>query len=792
MNGCRMSNLSVVVRRLVLALSLAVPLGALMPPVPAAQAQAVTQIVVEGNQRVEREAVLSYMHIAPGEAMSPDKIDQSIKALFQTGLFADVRIFRRGNSLVVQVEENPLINKIGFEGNSELNDDKLSKEVELRERMVFTRAHVQSDVQRLIALYRRSGYFAVRVDPKIIRLSQNRVNLVFEIDEGKSTSIERINFVGNEAFSDGQLRSAISTAESAWWKFFSTTDNYDPDRLAYDRELLRRYYLKNGFADFRVVSATAELARDGESFFITFTVVEGPQYSLGQVSVNTGQTTLDADRLGAVINLSQGERYDASKVDKAVENMTIEAGKAGFAFARVDPKIDRDEANRTLNLTFDIQEGPRVYIERIDIIGNFRTLDEVIRRELRLVEGDAYNRILIDRGRRRLTALDFFEKIDIRETQGAAADKVILTIEVVEKSTGTISFAAGYSSTEQVVGSVSISERNLLGRGQFVSLSTALSFKRQSADFSFTEPYFMGRNLAAGFDAFATRTDQLSESSFTTQQIGGALRLGFPITELTRLQTKYSFAYRDISVNGISDVPPTVSPAIAKADGQDYLSMLGARFIYDDLDNPLIPTSGFRFEVAGDLAGLGGSVHWARGEIVGYYFMPLLFEGVVLKLKGTAGHIQGWNGEAVPVIDRFFMGADTFRGFARSGVGPRQRNAAGGNDAIGGQTYGIGTVEVTFPLGLPESFGIEGAVFGDFGTVFNAPEKTAAKNGPGCGPAALNACTVFDTAALRAAIGAGLIWQSPFGPLRVDVAYPLLKTSYDETELFRFSVGTRF
>ena len=790
MIGCRMRKLSVLVGRIVVALALAVPLTLLLQPVPAVQAQAVNQIVVEGSQRVERDAVLAYMHVSPGEPITPAKIDESIKALFQTGLFSDVRIFRRGSSLVVQVVENPIINKVGFEGNSDLDNKKLEKEVELHERMVYTRARVQSDVQKLITLYRRSGHFAARVDPKIIRLSQNRVNLVFVIDEGKTTKIARINFIGNEAFSDGTLRSTISTSESAWWKFFATTDNYDPDRLAYDRELLRRFYLKNGYADFRVISATAELARDGESFFITFTVEEGPLYSLGQVSVNAGQTRLDAKQLQSVIDIAPGERYDASKIDKAVENVTLEAGKSGYAFAKVDPQITRDPAKKTLNLTFDVNEGPRVYIERIDIVGNFRTLDDVIRRELRLVEGDAYNRILIDRARRRLTALDFFSKIDFNETPGSAPDKVILTIVVVEKSTGTISFAAGYSSSEAVVGSISISERNFLGRGQFVSLSTSGSFKNQSADFSFTEPYFLGRDLSAGFDAYATRTDQTTESSYTVNQFGGALRLGFPLSEFTRLETKYSFTHRNLHVVGTRATPPTVSPAIAAANGSDDLSLFGWRFIYDDLDNPLNPSSGFRFEASADVAGLGGSVHWARSELVGYYFTPVVFDNVILKLKGTAGYMHGWNGEKVPVIDRFYMGGDSFRGFAVAGVGPRMLAPSGRSDSIGAQTYGIGTAELNFPLGLPDQFGISGAVFTDFGTVFGAPENTVLSGVGRCKGGVT--CTVFDTMAFRASIGAGLIWQSPFGPLRVDVAYPLMKASYDKTELIRFSVGTRF
>ncbi|HUF44991.1 MAG TPA: outer membrane protein assembly factor BamA [Aestuariivirgaceae bacterium] len=768
----------------VLAVAAAPLAGGLSSP---AAAQVVSNIVVEGNQRVESATVMAYMQVTPGEVATPFNINESIKALFQTGLFSDVRISRRNNTLVVQVEENPIINRVSFEGNSQLENEDLEKEVELRERTVFTRARVQSDVQRLIGLYRRSGYFAVQIEPKIIRLDQNRVNLVFEIREGTATRIARINFLGNSAFSDSQLRSVISTAETRWWRFFSTSDNYDPDRVAFDRELLRRHYLKNGYADFRVIAVAAELARDGESFFITFTVAEGPQYELGEIAINTGTTAVDPGRLQSAMTIWSGQRYDASKIDKTVEQMTVEAGRAGFAFARIEPNIVRDEANRTLNITFDIQEGPRVFIERIDIVGNVRTLDEVIRREVRLVEGDAYNRVLIERSRRRLTALDFFEKIDFQETQGSAPDRVVITIAVVEKSTGTLSFSAGYSTTEQVIGSISISERNLLGRGQFIRLQTSASFKRQSIDFSFTEPYFMGRQVSAGVDAFATRTDQLRESSFTTQQFGGKLRLGFPLSEFSRLQTSYGFTHRIIDV----DNPKKVSLAIANSEGAQNISAAEVSYVFDTLDNPLRPTSGVRLELSETVAGLGGDVFYFGSEVEGYYFRPLLFEGVVLLLKGTAGHIEGWNGKEVPIIDRYFKGADSFRGFERAGVGPRMVNPASSRtDAIGGKTYAIGTVEVSFPVGLPQDWGIEGAVFSDFGTVFNAPEKSIPAGDEGC--PGVTVCTVFDDAQLRAAVGAGVIWQSPFGPLRLDVAWPLVKADFDRTELVRFSVGTRF
>lgn len=769
-----------------LALAFSLAGSAVSPLVPAAHAQVVGQIAVEGTQRVETETVLSYMQLSRGETFSAEKIDESVKALFQTGLFSDVQVFRRGSTLVVKVVENPMINSVNFSGNDEIDTDDLSKEIQLKERMVYTPARVQGDIERIEAVYRRAGYQSIGVVPKTTQLPQNRVDLTYEITEGAETRIGEINFVGNEAFSDGDLRSVISSAQHAWWKFFSKADKYDADRLEYDKVLLTRYYLKNGFADFKVISADAQLQADGKNYVITFTVEEGPLYRIGDVSVNRGQTPLDEHNLQSAVVTNPGEDFDASKVDKSVENITIEAGKAGYAFAKVEPDMQRDPANRILNIVYNIEEGPRTYVERIDIVGNTRTRDDVIRRELRIYEGDAYNRVLIDRARRRLTALDFFDKIDFREEPGSAPDKVALIVDVTEKSTGAVNFSIGYSTAEAVVGGISISERNLMGRGQNVRLATQLSWKRQQVDFSFTEPYFLGMPMSAGVDAFATRSDNQDYSSYTSDQVGGALRTGFRLDEWQSLNFKYSFARRNIF-----DVDEDASLAIKDSEGVSYKSMISTTYTYDDLDNPLTPTKGFRAQLTGDLAGLGGDVYYASAEASAWWFHPLINDGVILKLEGNVGHMEGWNGKDVPIQDRFFKGGDSFRGFARSGLGPRMVNGASGDvDAIGGETYAIGTVEVTFPLGLPEELGIQGAVFSDFGTVFDAPESTVLAGATGC-PGTKN-CTVFDTAALRASIGAGLIWQSPFGPLRFDVAYPVLKADYDDTEWFRFSIGTRF
>jgi outer membrane protein insertion porin family len=767
---------------------------------PVAEAQTVSRIIVEGNQRIEPETVISYMQISAGDQFDAEKVDGSLKALFQTGLFSDVRIFRRGNDLVVVVEENPMINRVNFEGNSEVKDKDLEKETELKERSIFTRSKVQSDVQRILTVYRRAGYYSARVEPKIIRLPQNRVDLVFEINEGAETTVQSINFIGNEAFSDSDLRSAITTTEHAWWKFFSTSDRYDPDRLNYDKELLRRYYLKNGFADVKILAGDAELAPDGENFIITFTIEEGPLYKLGTVTVNQGDTNIDPGKLQGAVVSNPGEDYDASKVDQSVENITLEAGKAGYAFAKVQPDIQRDEPNRTLNIVYTMQQGPRTYIERIEISGNTRTLDEVIRREMRLYEGDAYNRVLVDRARRRLVALDFFEKVDFREEPGTASDKVVLYVEVVEKSTGSLNLSAGYSTTEGVVAGVSLTERNLLGKGQNVRINTNVSWERQSIDFGFTEPYFLGMPLAAGFDLFATQSDNQDISSYSSSRFGGALRTGFRLDEFQSLGFKYSLARRNVEidephVNADGTIDIDVSPAVLDSEGVTWKSMIGGSYIYDDLDSPVKPTKGFRGRFGTDVAGLGGDVYYVSAEASGWYFMPLLFDGVVMKLEANAGHMESLQ-DHVPIIDRYFKGADTFRGFAVGGVGPQMTSVDGDKDSIGGQTFAIGTVEVTFPVGLPEEFGLSGAVFSDFGTVFQVPEHTLQEGQGSClsdnDDNPNEECKVFDTADIRASAGAGIIWESPFGPLRVDVAYPFLKAKYDETEYFRFSIGTRF
>ena len=750
---------------------------------------AASGIVIEGGQRVDRETVLSYLQFNSPQTATASKIDESIKALFQTGLFADVNIVRRGATIVIRVVENPLINVVNFEGNSEIDDETLQKEVEVKQSMIFTKARIQSDTRRVLALYQAKGFYNVKVDPQLIRQPDNRVNIAFVISENGKTEVKNITFTGNKSFSADTLQGVLVTKQSSWWNPFLKNNTYDADRLEYDKELLRRYYLKNGFADIQVLSADAHLVPDGTAFEINFAVEEGPRYTVADVAVDVGKANLDPNGLTRVVKTGVGDTYNASKVDKTVENLTIEAGNQGFVFAKIEPKVDRNATGNTVNITYQLSEGNRAYVERIDIVGNTRTRDEVIRRELRLYEGDAFNRTLIERARRRLTALDFFSKIEFKEQQGSAPDKIDLIVEVEEKSTGSLTFSIGYSSVEAVVGSVSVAERNLFGRGLQAKLNTTLSFVKQQVDFSYTDPYFLGSPISAGFDVFATQTDNQTASSYSSRVVGGALRTGFELDEFSSVNFKYYLAYR--SVYGIDAL--TSSPAVLAQNGDSWKSAVSASYTYDDLDNPNNPTSGFRGQIVEELAGLGGSTYYSKTEVHAFYFVPLFDDQVVVKLEGNAGHIQGIGGNNVPLQDRFFKGGDSFRGFSNSGLGPKQLGNDGLYDSIGAQDYAIGTVEAQFPLGLPEAFGISGEVYSDFGTAFNTSETSIARGTAPCNVGvSLAACSVSDSSAFRASIGAGIVWNSPFGPLKFEYSYPILKQDTDDLKYFNFSIGTRF
>ncbi len=735
-----------------------------------AQAQVggtVRDVIIEGVQRIEPDTVRSYMVIQPGDPYSRERINRSLKALFATGLFADVSIGQQGGNLVVKVVENPIINQISFEGNKKIDDEALGTETVLKPRVIYTRTKIQNDVKRIITLYRRSGRFSATVEPKVIRLKQNRVDLVFEINEGAVTGISKIRFLGNREFSDGELKDAIQTKETRWFRLFSSDDNYDPDRVTFDREVLRRFYLNEGFADFKVISAVAELTPNKESFFITYTVEEGNRYKFGKIDYAIGLKKLKEDDLKPAVEIKIGSWYSTKEVDDTIQKLTNVVGNKGYAFVDVRPRTSRNRENNTIDLVFEVGEGPRVFVERIDIKGNSRTEDEVIRREFKLVEGDAFNSARLRRSKQRIEGLGYFSKVKVQQTPGSSADKTVVEVEVEEQSTGSVSVGAGYSTTTGALVDFGIEEKNLLGKGQMLKLSATVAANSTELDLSFNEPYFMDREVSAGFDLFNKESDLQDTSSYNDQQTGTNLNIGYPITE--DLSQSWGYTLKQTTVE---DVSSDASIYIKAQEGTSLLSMVSHSLAYDKRDSKSNPSEGYYARLSNNLAGLGGDDKFIKNSVGASYYYPVADKWVV-SLSGEVAHIFGV-GQDVSLNNRFFIGGDNLRGFASSGVGPRDTST---DDALGGEWKYLSTLQLKFPLGFPGEYDVSGHVFTDFGSA---------------GKLASSGSNIADTQSIRASIGTGFSWISPFGPIGVDIATPYMKESFDKLESIRINFGTRF
>lgn len=759
----------------------------------AAQAATVSSIQVEGNRRIESSTIISYVTVVPGRNFGARDLNESLQSLFATGLFSDVSLERRGNVLAVQVVENPVVRQVVFEGNRRIDDSALSTVVQLEPRRVLTESAVQSDTQRILEAYRRNGRFAARVEPKLIDVGDNRVDLVYEIEEDERSGVSRITFIGNQAFSDGKLRDTITTEQSGLLSFLSSADVYDPDRLDADRERLRRFYLSEGYADFRVVSAVAELDREQNVFFITFTVDEGPRYQFGNIEIDSTLRELDPEDLYSVLETRPGDTYDASAVDRSIEALTIEVSRYGYAFVQVRPRGDRNAADNTIDLTYFVDEGVRAYVERIDISGNTRTRDYVIRREFDFAEGDAFNRVLVDRAERRLNALGFFESVRITTSQGSASDRIVLNVAVVEQSTGDFSFGVGYSTTSGVTLELSVTERNFLGRGQYVRAAVGGGLdENRTFDFSFTEPYFLGRRLAAGFDLYRRESGNSDDNAYTTIATGGALRIVAPITNDLNFGLSYGL---DVSEYDL-DANTTASRAIEQLVGapigstpnaqafsnERVTSSLTWTLVYDTVDNRTTPRDGYFARLRQTVAGLGGDAEYVQTTLDARAFRTLSTDlDLVASVRVQAGNVWSWNDDDLLIVDGFFKGADLVRGF--DSLGPRDATT---RDALGGTTYAGISGELNFALPyVTEAIGIRGAVFADAGTLF---DPVGSVNNL----VATNGLLLNDDNSIRASVGASLIWNSPFGPLRADYAHVLASETYDREEAFRFSAGARF
>lgn len=813
-----------------LAFALCLVACVLGPNALAVAAVPASAIVVEGNHRVDADTIRTYF-----QGTDEGKVNDAVRSLYATGLFSDVRVSRDGGRIVVHVAENGVINRVAFEGNKKVKSEQLETEVTSKTRGPYSQAFVAADVQRIQEIYRRSGNGNAKVTSRTVDLPNGRVDVVFTIDEGSKTGVKAIEFAGNHAYSSRKLRGIMTTTEMNLISFLKTTDVYDPEKISSDEDLIRRFYLKNGYADFRIVGTDVKFDADEGGYNVLITIEEGAQYTVSSVRVDTQIPGVTSDSLLPFLKLSSGDTYDGDAVQKSVEALTREVARRGFAFAEVKPRGDRNNQAHTVSIAFTIDEGPRVYIERINVHGNTRTREYVIRREFDIGEGDPYNKVLIDKAERRLNSLGFFKKVKITNQPGSSPDRVIVDVDVEDQPTGSFGVSGGYSTSDGFIAELSVSESNFLGRGQFVKVAIQEGQNARGIDFSFTEPYILDTRIAAGFDLFAKQSDNTQYTDYRTFVTGGTLRLGVPITDEFSISPHYSiyntrinipdttsYPYNDCQfpVNGVTPgvgvlggTPPTLvdncltngeaSLAIKQAQGSTLTSLAGFTLDYNTLDNRKDPTSGLFIELRNDVAGLGGDSQFVRtsGDLRYYHG---IFEDIVGIVHLQGGQITGFGSESqLRIADEFQLGPTLVRGFAPSGIGPRDISnlAAYKYNPLGGSTYFGASAEVQFAIPyLPRDLGLRGALFSDAGTLFGYQGKTNFTPGGGACVASLQAPTytqgtcvqVRDSAAIRSSVGASILWASPLGPIRFDYAYALSKDKYDVTQAFRFSGGTSF
>ena len=741
---------------------------ALLCGVSAASASVYVQdIKVEGLQRVEPETVLSYVDVQKNSITDEAKLDTALKQLYSTGLFNDVsQNVNSSGVLMIKVEENPVINKVLFDGNDKVDDDMLTSEVKLAPRSMYSRAKVQEDVRRILEVYKRTGRYAAVVEPQIIKRDQNRVDLIFKVDEGPLAVIDKINFVGNHRYDRDDLQEVIMSKESRWYRIFSSSENYDAEKTNYDKELLRRFYLKRGYADFRVVSAVAELSPDHKSFVLTYVLDEGKRYRISNIDIVSAIADVNPDDFRSYVEFEVGDWYNNEKVEKTITALTDELGKKGFAFVDVNPELIKDTETGDLNVIFHINEGDRVFIDRINISGNTRTYDEVIRREFRIEEGDAFNVSKIKDSRRNVENLDYFSKVDI-DTAPKDANKADLNVKVEEKSTGYFNVGIGYSTVNGATVRAGVTENNFRGLGQRLSLDAGVSQRSQDYNLSFTEPYFMGRRLRAGFDLFRTEEDYQDESSYDSSTTGGRLRMGWNYTDDLSQQVRYTLRNDEISHVGSS-----ASKYIKDEEGKYVDSSVGQTIVYDKRDSYISPKDGYYLSFGNDLAGAGGDEKYLKFDAKAYRYYTLA-DYYTFKFFANAGYITGYGGKDVRLSNRYYLGGMTLRGVDVAGIGARDKYT---KDALGGNWMVYTGGEVSFPIGLDE-VGIKGRTFVDMG-MLGKPDN-------------MNSADVDYSSSPRVAAGFGFQWLSPMGQIDIDFGFPLVKEKYDETQVFRLNFGTR-
>ena len=726
----------------------------------------ISKVVIEGNERVELETISSYLTISKGDKFDSDKLNKALKSLFTTGFFSDVKIIKDDTILIIKVIENPIVNRVYFEGNDEIEDDILESEVSIKSRNLFTRTKIQDDVERILTLYRREGSFSSKVIPKIISLPQNRVDIVFEIYEGENTIINSITFNGNEEFSDRRLRDIIITRQTRWYSILSNSDRYDPQQLVVDESLMKQFYKDQGYADVEIKSAVAQLDRNQEGFNIIFSIKEGIKYNYGKIKIVSNNNEINIDVIYDELTIEEEDTYSAGKIEKSIKIISELVNEQGFPFTETLPEVERIENSNKIAVVFRINESEKKYINKITIIGNDRTLDKVIRRNMRLSEGDAFVPNLIARSKTLIGNLGFFSNLDIKEVSSTKPGYSDLIVQVAETSTGEVSFGGGYSSQAGAILNVGLTEKNFLGRGQKVSINAQLSDRESNYTASFAEPYLFNRDLYSSLNIYNTNIDY-KESRYDLQRNGFDITGHFSLSEYIRQSTTYSLEVRQLNPR------EGASLSIFSEQGETTLSQFSSSINMDTTDSSMNPTKGYNISIVGGLAGIGGDKKFIRLSNNADYFMSFNDEAIILDLGYNAGVIAGL-GQDILISDRYFLGGNNFRGFKQSGVGPRDTNS---NDSLGGNLFYTGSIKATFGIGLPPELGLKGNWFATFGSVTGIDKSTA---------------TYFDDSSIRLSTGAGLSWSSPFGPISIILSKAILKEDYDITESLSFGIGTKF
>jgi outer membrane protein insertion porin family len=747
---------------------------AVLCSVASVYAEPIRKVTIEGQQRIERDTILALSGLETGAAYSATVADDALKQLYASGFFTHVDVqYQRGN-VVIKVQEHPMINRIAFEGNRRLKSEDMERELALKPRMVMTPAKVQQDRDRILTLYQKSGRYAANVSPKSINLPENRVDLVYEIEEGEKTLVQQILFVGNHHFSDSRLRSAIQTKESAWYRIFSSTDTYDQDRIEFDKQLLEHYYHARGYADFQTVSAVTELLPNKSGFVVTFTVDEGPYYTLGGVEIKNEITAISEQAVQKTIITKSGDAYNAEEINYSIEQINTLFGEQGYAFVSVTPELVRDGETNRIFLTYYITPSPQMYVRRINIHGNERTQDRVIRREMHIGEGDPYNTVLLRQSEQDIKDLDYFKLVSVTPQRTDVPDRLDLDINVKEKSTGALHFAIGASTTDGAIGKISLTEKNFRGKGQDVHFDIMKAHRTLDIGFGMSEPYFMDRPVTVGFDVFRRTQDARKYHHYNSHSDGLTLSMGYDLAKRWQHNVHYT-----IKKDMVNHVKPEASIFIREQEGKKIMSLVGHSFFYNHLNSRLAPTKGYFAQFGQEFSGVGGDIRYIRHEVKSGWYFPVDRDRVVLSVMGSTGHIAGLGGQQIRIVDRFTMGGDDLRGFSDYGVGPRDKLTG---DALGGEFYYRGRTQLSSSVpGIPEDLGLKAFVFTDIGSLSEVKLKDKSQKE-----------SIHNKMKPRASVGVGLSFSTPVGTLQLSLGHVLTKAPFDKKQTFRFTIGTGF